>query len=496
MPWKVEKAGEEWCVYKKDSEGEAVGEALGCHKERSAAEAQIKALYANVKEYGDSLNDFIERARNSFSRRFPTSYVGNGDTLYSYVTDVFQDHVVVRRGDSYWQVGMKVSEDSVEFDETKDWEPVKLSYVTELLQENIRDVMVVWEFKGKYPDIPFATGVDVESLTEGDSEPVFLTLPIGKANVVSGNKRYYDAKFVQALEAQVQANKPVGLMGHLSESARATEFPSEAVHWVGAKVSEGLLWGKGYVPPGDARSRIKRYRASGKKIATSIDAYIEGKWDPQLNAYRMDADTLKLNQIDIAPADRAGVADLAAVPHLTKEMAVAGVAQATQEEEDPMDRLEIIREMTAEDARLLPKEVREAILSLAETPQEVNQVGQVRELLGITDGADFVSFFKEWKAAEEQRKVERVKARIQELLADADKGIKVEKARPLVLELVNNRNPKTEQEAEAAYMEITSSEAVKEMLSLLVQNTMGPAQKASIPGQSSAPKYFPVPEVA
>ncbi|MCL4863380.1 MAG: hypothetical protein KJZ93_28510, partial [Caldilineaceae bacterium] len=229
----------------------------------------------NTQEYDGSLNDFIDRVRSEFGKQFPGVA---GD--YPWVTDVFNDSVIVRSGDQYYRVRMTVTDEAIIFAKRLEWELVRLSYVAETLtHQRLSDVMLVWEFKGKYPDVPIATGVDYDALVEGDSDPVFVTLPIGKANVKSGNKRFYDDKFVAELERQVLANKPVGLMGHLSAEARATEFPSEAVHWIGARRVGELLWGKGYVPPGDARARLKRYRASGKKIATSIDAMVEGIWD-------------------------------------------------------------------------------------------------------------------------------------------------------------------------------------------------------------------------
>src|SRR3972149_11512603 len=113
--------------------------------------------------------------------------------------------------------------------------------------KHVTDVMAVWELRGDYPDVPLAPDVDYAALVAGDEQPMFVTLPIGKVDAKSGNGRYYDESFVQELERQVLENKPVGLMGHLREADRATDFPLEAVHWVGAQRVGELLWGKGYV---------------------------------------------------------------------------------------------------------------------------------------------------------------------------------------------------------------------------------------------------------
>lgn len=439
-----------------------------------------------TQELDGSMNDFIERVRGAFVRQFDSS----GDD-YRWVTDVFEDYVIVRASDQHYRVGMQVSEDDITFDPEREWQKVRLSYVTELLErQQIHDVMAVWELKGDYPEVPIFDDVDYDALIEGDDRPVFVTLPIGKANVRSGNGRYYDDEFVRELERQVRAIKPIGLMGHLKPEDRATEFPPEAIHWVGAARVNELLWGKGYVPKGEARDRILRYKAQNKKLATSIDAFAEGVWDDDAKAYRMKAKTLKLNQIDIAPADRAGIADLAAVPIVTTEMA----DEQPEHEEQPMDKAQMIREMTAEDAALLPDAVRAAILAAAEPAPEVALVHELREALGAGEGDDIKAMVVELKQERDERRQEAVKARIAELVANEENGIKVEALRGLVTELVAARNPQTVEDAEAAYAAVVESEAVKAALAAHVRETMGPAQTTGVEGKAGRDKIFIYPE--
>lgn len=365
-------------------------------------------------------------------------------------------------------------------------------------QGNINDVMSVWELRGSFPDVPLAADVDYQSLIAGDSDPVFLTLPIGKVGVVSGNGRFYDEAFVQELERQALANKPIGLMGHLSEQDRATAFPSEAVHWVGVKRDGDLLWAKGYVPSGPARDRIRRYKAAGKKIATSIDAFAKGIYDEGLKAYRMLADSMRLNQIDIAPADRAGIPDLAAVPILTTEMAEGGEdsANETKEKITMADKYEVIRELTSEDATLLPPAVRDAVLSAVQPAPEIALVTELRTALGVDDKADLKATITELKQKEESGKREAVSGRIKELVADPDKGVKVEALRGLVTELIAARNPQSIQEAEAAYTAVVESEHVKAVLASHVQTTMGPRQTTPLQTSNSKGRYFVIPQEA
>lgn len=350
------------------------------------------------------------------------------------------------------------------------------------------DVVAVTELRGSYPNVPIASDVDYAALVAGDAEPTFLTIPIGKANVTSGNKRFYDEAWLQELERQTLAKKPIGLMGHLSDADRTTAFPPEAIHWVGAVREGDLLWGKGYIPPGEVRDRIRRYKAQGKSIATSIDGFAEGSWDESVGAYRMRANSLRLAQIDIAPSDRAGIPALAAVPVLTKEM--SDPALETKEEEIvTVDKTQVIREMTVEDAVLLPKPVREAILATVQTPPEVATVAAIRETLGLAGTVDVAAHIAEMKRVQEEQRKAAVTSRITELVTN---GIKLEDVRPLVTELVTARNPQTVAEAEAAYTAVVASDSVTKLLAARVVETMGPKQRTPVAGKKGN-TYFQIP---
>lgn len=351
------------------------------------------------------------------------------------------------------------------------------------------DVMVISELRGAYPNVPIAVDVDYAALIAGDSEPTFVTLPIGKANVKSGNGRYYDESFLTELMRQTLESKPVGLMGHLSDAERATAFPQEALHWVGAIREGDVLWGKAYII-GEARDRVRRYKAAGKSIATSIDAYASGTWDESLQAYRMDPSTLRLNQIDLAPSDRAGIPALARVPLLTTEMQTPTEPVEIQKE-NTVDKLTVITEMTAEDARLLPEPVRQAVIATVATPPEVATVATVRELLGLDAKADVAGAIAEMKRVQAEQAKAAVTNRITELVTD---GIKIETVRPLVTELVTARNPQTVAEVDAAYKAVSELESVKALLQARVVETMGPRQRTPVQGKSGQNKYFSIPE--
>lgn len=352
------------------------------------------------------------------------------------------------------------------------------------LKGAFNDVVFITEFKGDYPDVPLFKDVDIRELTSGEDSPVFVTLPIGKANVKSGNQRYYDEAFLKELEKQVIANKPIGLMGHLPNDQKSFAFPSEAVHWVGSmRVNEYLL-GKGYLPPGDARVRMQRYRATNKKIATSIDAKGDGVWDDKIEAYRMIAETLVLNQIDIAPSDRAGIQDLSAVPLLTREMlehdGIIVVRQII--EETTMGKEEVIRELKSSDASLLPEEVKAAVI------QEYGRT--VNKALGFNEG-DVLVNAKTLRDREASRESAAVSSRIKEIATTGDKAIKLDSIREMVIDLVEARQPKTVAEVDTVYAEVLEKDSVKKALSLELQETMGPPQTSPIQPQKASSAKLP-----
>lgn len=354
-----------------------------------------------------------------------------------------------------------------------------------------KDVTVIRELRGNYPaDIPFFTDVDIAELTKGDSDPMYLTIPIGQVNVVSGNKRFYGEAWVQELERQVIAKRPIGIMGHLKEEDLATEFPPEAIFWVGVKRVGEFLWGKGYIPAGAARDRVRRYKAANKAIATSIFAIAEGVWNKARGALDMLAETLDLKQIDIGPADRVGIPGLASVPLLTAEMQVTNT-----EQEHEVSKEQVIQELSR--AQVQPQRGWQA----PSNAQSESEIVAIREVLGLDDNADVTATVKEMKEFRETQRQAAVKAHITEMATpdpkrkpDEDKSIAQEAVRALVIEMVEATAPKSVQEAEAAYDKVIASPNVTELLKSKVVQTMGPRQGTPVAGKHGQSKYFKIPK--
>jgi len=360
----------------------------------------------------------------------------------------------------------------------------------EKISGNFNDVTIISELRGGFPDVQFFEGIDIAELTKGDDDPMFLTIPIGEVDSKSGNGRFYDEKWLNELERQVQATRPIGIMGHLREDELGTKFPAEAIHWVGTQRVNETLWGKGYVPPGEARDRVRRYKATKKTLATSIFAKAQGIWDAGLSAYRMIADSMQLHQIDIGPADRVGIPSLARVPGLTAEMQL-DEGDETPEEIETMDKLQVIQEMTADDARLLPKPVQDAILATVQPAPEVEIVTELCAALGVEDGQALTAVVTEMKEAQAAAKQQAVTVRVSELVSG---GIKIESMRGIVTELITAKRPATVEEAEAAYTAVIEMESVKQQLAAAAQAAMGPNHQTPAQPANGQKKYFAIPE--
>jgi len=86
-------------------------------------------------------------------------------------------------------------------------------------------------------DVPFAKGVDVEKLTEGDKNPLFVTIEALNTTISRSNRRY-TPEVIKEIAEQINSIKPDAYEGHLSESERATKRPKPKTIWLGATVKE------------------------------------------------------------------------------------------------------------------------------------------------------------------------------------------------------------------------------------------------------------------
>lgn len=350
--------------------------------------------------------------------------------------------------------------------------------------EFIKDTIIT-EFRGNFPlNIPVRPGVDLDKLTEGDEHPFFLTLEISSEGRVSDNGLIHDDEFAKSVTEQIMSNATEGIMGHIKEPDRDTTYPVSDIHWIGAVRESGKTWAKGYIPK-TAVAQREHYRillATHGKAATSVYGqavreFTDGKsWK---------AKNFKLEQLDLAPYSRAA---------LKPESGFVITAETTNRTEGDMtmtDKVQVIREMTPEDAPLIPKAIREAIQAEVPTPQEVAMVAELRTALGVDEKADLKAVIAEMQKQQVEQRETAIKTRITELVDD---GIKVETLRPLVTEIMTSRKPQSLEDVQAIYQQVVEMDSVKGVLENYVQNTMGPRQTTPMRLQNgkAVDKWFPV----
>ena len=240
--------------------------------------------------------------------------------------------------------------------------------------EMLRDY-IVGEFRGDFPQIDADTRVDIGALTAGDESPFYLTLPVGRAGEVSDNGLHYDEELIGAIQQQLVGRG--GSMGHIKDEERATAFPIEDADWVGVQRQGDTLWGKAYIPPGEAREYIRRLKARGGQLATSIYGPYQKREPLKDGTYRIRG--LRLESLDLAPADRAAL-KLGGAFAITAQMESA--EQPTMEAND-MDREQVIAELTVND---IPAALREQIVNEAQAGKDADS--RIAELEGQLSDKD------------------------------------------------------------------------------------------------------------
>lgn len=349
----------------------------------------------------------------------------------------------------------------------------------------------VGEFSGTFPDVPYAAGVDSAALTADDASPLFVTLPIARVGAESRNGLLYDDALVGQLEQQINAKRPGGIMGHISEKDRSTAFPVPDVYWVGAARHEDMLWGKGYVPPGKARDYIRRQKAIGGQIATSI--YGGGAFETNGQGARRLA-KFNLESLDLAPPDRAALQMERPFAVTSETIAtpppVAGENVATQPvteivEEHAMDKATVIAELTVAD---LPESLVTAVIAEHEAAAQTKQ--QIAELTAERDAKatlvaelqttvdDLTSRIAEYEAAQQRATLEGV---VTELLAE----LALEDVRPFVRKELAGLD--TEDAIRARFAEYTATDEYKLLAEAFQAKIAGPAAAVAAKMPSDIP---------
>jgi hypothetical protein len=324
--------------------------------------------------------------------------------------------------------------------------------MSELLLEQVSS------FSGSFPIIETRSNFQVD---ENDSEPFFVTLPLGKAGNVSKNGRLYDREFYAELVRQVNSapasDAITGIVGHSDPNGASWKVDMPALEWVGAALTEqNEAWGKLYVYPEETklRSAIKRAMRLNGKVATSIwgTAEMEGN--------RAVRPTIK--RIDYADPERAGVRAAIAVPIITKEMTG---------DKNVSDNLELITELRSDrdkarnDITALQTELAEMTVKYTNIEPKFRQIA---ELAGEKDAVQFVS---ELITERNNYRTEKLKLEIGQLISEQ---VKLEAARPLIATMLGM--PESKAKAETALQELLKNkDVIKTMQALALMESGGHA---------------------
>jgi len=411
------------------------------------------------------------------------------------------------------------------------------------------------QFSGKYPPVPMAPGVDLAQFTEGDEnsegdkKPFFVTLPIGKVGARSRNKRNYPREAIQEIVRQINTNQPSGNLGHPKSGAESGNgFNLPAIYWVGAILEEstGVAWGKFYVPMyrQDLREYYRLAMRRGANVATSL-----------LGTTEIDANGNVINPqitwIDVVNPHEAGVLEAVGKPQITMETTIDPQEEEKMEygdliaERDTFKRqlaeaqtevatLKTNAQATAQTLTSLSEiagsaNVGETLKALQTLQEQINTelktdkpLEAIRTLKTERDGLaeavgsiDAVKVlrgtFAEIETLVGDKPVESIKALQGDLAAartelgemlketvklSVDTEVKVPSARPMVLKLLEAKQPQNREQVKTMLSEILDSEEVKALLVDQVKKTMGGAQRGAVvtPPSEQKGKYFTIPK--
>lgn len=239
------------------------------------------------------------------------------------------------------------------------------------MRETIREFLAS-EFRGNFPAVETAQSIDTKALEGEDPSPVYVTLAVAEIDKTSANGLLYDEALVSQLAREVPGKW--GIFGHIGWMESDLAFPKAEVYWVGTALQGERLWAKGYVPPGEARETVRRLKATGAGIGTSIYGVGEREFVTEGQFKLID---FKLHQLDFAPTDRAALRMNSPIA-LTREM--------VNNSEEEVGKAEIIAALTAGDVDTLPKVVIEAVVAKhAPQPPDSHQIAEMRVQIAAKD---------------------------------------------------------------------------------------------------------------
>lgn len=341
---------------------------------------------------------------------------------------------------------------------------------------------MISEMRGSYPDIPLPEGVnlaEIERIT--GQKPFFVTLPIGRFNSESNNGRTYLRTAVEDMVNEINASRPYGGWGHITEQEMSTRFDPPAVQWMAALIDDqGVAWGKALPQNQETRHYYELAKATGSRVATSLVGLAEMNQNQVVH--------LALKRVDIADPARIGIPDTIAAPKLTSEM-VRGAAAQTPNAGDVF----VQPSTPATSAARKPAAAGAEGTRVPNSPdstkgknsmdeKEIQELQSNHDQLQTTVSEQVGTIEAQKKALAEMEVREKAHlAELGVLLAEfvstsVTKDVAVENVRPLVTELVIALQPQTRDEVTAKLAQVLDRPSVQALLKGAVSEMMGDKQ--------------------
>jgi hypothetical protein len=327
---------------------------------------------------------------------------------------------------------------------------IQVEEASQQVEDRLRvQITCISEMRGTYPDIALPGDVDRAALGE---DAFFVTLPVGQVGAKSRNGRRYSRAAVEQMVAQINAQRPEGMWGHVAEDEAQTRYDPPAIRWLAAALdAEGVAWGKGLPLTAETREYYRLAKATNARVGTSLVAWAQMDGD--------EVKALELVTVDLADPGRVGVPVTAAKPVISKEMS-AEYRVLSAEEKDSTQR--------RKDAKAQSFEVE----------AERGDLAALREMLGAEQ--DVVARVRALLDEQSAWIVEREALRDEAITAAVERAVRVPAAVELVEELVRVRMPQSREEIAAAVAAVVESEAVKTVLRAGIVAEMGPVQRRPV----------------
>lgn len=357
--------------------------------------------------------------------------------------------------------------------------------------------------RGDYPDVPLAEGVNLAELTEGDDNPMFITLPIAFV-ATSRNQVNYAEKDVIRIVNAVNTRNVVGNLGHLPEWERPYTFDIPPLRWVGATYNADTrtAWGKAYVLPTarDVRDYIRASKAANAEIGTSIYGYADVDIDGNIVG-----ETLVLENIDLAHPMRLGMPMAGRIPHITQETIVKDNPSPIAEE-TPMDpntnkpKEETQGLIVSETETQLRKQVSELTTQLrdltirqSEAEVRLKDLNQVIEMLNKP--ADVVLALQAELAKTKDLAAENLRLLESAITTEVTKKVAAESVRPTIEAMVKAQKPARYNDMLVVLEGVLAQEHIKLLLKHTTLVEMGPPQQRPVvPPDGDDDKVIFIPE--